>query len=519
MRLLIMLVLSVAAGQALAQPVALAGPFGKPDVLDVDFGSAGEFYALRRTKEGVESLSVHVTENTSVQYSLKPEAGFHIRGFKLLPQRRFAYVLGHGEGKRYQETLYVVHLSSRQVREVLTADSVRFPEVVPADLFGFQVLRDHPGRRPQTHLLSVDYSKGHGDTLAKLPGRCELLSNPAGQLTLADCLDATGKRQYLRAPTEGKSWRALTVPDAARGGKLVGTFLNGDLLFEQRPKSGGARLLRLAGNTVQELSVSQSRTPDRYLRSFDHTVIIGAVWLTGEPSAELLDVTHPDVQRYLEWSIKHTQSMIEVLGRSADQRLTLVAMTRTDQPKTYELWHRDEQLARRVGVAAREAYAPGNLMREPRQLALRDGRLRDGFVTKPARQTGRLAVVMADPAPSWGFAPFALSLTDQGFTVLELGSRAALTADEQAEDLIDALKWARNLELADDRPACLFADAKVLAAASPKLYALATDCQIALPAGSQPEFAADAEPMLRAAVDNAAGSAVKGVVSAGTPAP
>lgn len=513
MRLLSLICLSLFAHLAMADAPVLAGPYGSTDTMAVDFGATGEFYARTRIKNGVTTLTVHVTENTSVQYTVKQEAGQQLRGFKLLPQRRFAYVIGEGEGSHYKETLYVVHLSARSARKVFTAGSIRFSDLVPANQLSFQVLVDRPGKHPQTHLLEVDYVKGDGDTLYKLPGRCNLHSNADGLLAVADCVDSNGVHQYLRAPDKGKNWLPMTVPKSVRGSELVGLFLNGDALFEKRPREGGARLLRLSGNEVQELSVSQSRTPDRYLRSFDLRVIMGAVWLAGDPAAEILDITHPDVSRYLEWTIKHSNSVLEVLGRSFDQRLTLVSVIRPDRPRTFELWHRDEALARQVGADYRDAYAPAGLNREGRQLALRDGRLRDGFVTRAAKAPGRLAVVMTHPAPSWGFSPFSLSLANQGFDVLELGARFDLGAADQASDLIDALKWARNLELGDARPACLFAESTVLAAAAPKLYALATDCLVAMPEGRLPLFADQAEPLLQAAVGQAPSTPMNGAAT------
>ena len=73
------------------------------------------------------------------------------------------------------------------------------------------------------------------------------------------------------------------------------------------------------------------------------------------------------------------------------------------------------------------------------------------------------------------------------------------TARERAENLLDTLKWARNVQLGGDRPACLFADPEVLAEVKPILYALATECLIGLPAGRIPTLVLQATPLLEQA--------------------
>lgn len=471
--------------------------YGRADVTAMALADTGEFYAMTRLRSGRESLEARLVLGDVMHFAVTPERG-RIVDFRLLPQRRLAWVLRDGNGADARDTLWLAHLSTRSTREVLTAPSIRFTEIVPADAFGFELLVDAPGRRPKTELRRIEYAKGKGKVVARFRGRCDLVPAAGGALDHADCLQADGSREHLVLAGDKPRWRPLELAGLTAQHRLVGRFADGGLVVEEMPASGGSRILKLKDGALEELSASQSQAPTRYLRGFDRRSIFGALWLAGEPNAEILDPAHPDVSRYLQWSIRHSGQIIEVLGRSADQRMALVALSAADQPRRYELWFRDEEKPRLVGRSLIESQAPA-LARDARQVAMRDDRLHDVFVTRGVAGQKRLAVLMAPGTPEWGYAPFALSMAAQGFDVVESGLPVGTPPKLAAEQLVDVLKWARNMAYGGDGTACLVAPADVLEAVQPILYALATECLVALPSGQFPAVAADAKPVIRLA--------------------
>lgn len=472
--------------------------FGRADVTAMALADTGEFYAMTRLRSGRESLEARLVLGDVMHYAVTPEQG-RIVDFRLLPQRRLAWIVRDGAGDAARDTLWLAHLSTRITREVLTAPGIRFTDIVPADSFGFELLVDDPGRRPKTELRRVEYAKGKGKVTARFQGRCDLIPAAGGALDTADCLLPDGTRDHLALTGDRKKrWVPLDMPGLEPHHRMVGRFADGGLVVEESPEAGGSRILKLKDGALVELSASQSRAPTRYLRGFDRRAIFGVLWLAGDPNAEILDPAHPDVSRYLQWSIQHSGQIIEVLGRSADQRMALVALSAADQPRRYELWFRDEAKPRLIGRSVIESQAPG-LAREARQVAMRDDRLHDVFVTRAAAGPKRLAVLVAPGVPEWGYAPFALAMAARGFDVVESGMPAGTAPARAAEQLVDVLKWARNMAYGGSETACLVAPAEVLDAVRPILYALATECLVELPAGRFPTVAADAKPLIQRA--------------------
>ncbi|MBK8286179.1 MAG: hypothetical protein IPK97_15590 [Ahniella sp.] len=499
MRILLGLSLLLLADRGHAQPSVIDQIFGRADIETMTLAESGEFHAMTRLKDGRQVLEARRVEGNVMHFSTQPESG-RIVDFRLLPQRRLAWVVRVGDGAKARDTLSLVHLSTRKQRTVFSADRIRFPHLVPADMYGFELLVDSLGRRPKTELRRVEFEQGKGELVSRLSGTCELINDAAGALRFADCMDTRegAGHVHLQRRDDGGKWIPMSLEGLDATQRLVGTFADGSLLLLELPAAGGSRVWRLKNGERQELSASQSRQPTVWMRSFDGRSIIGALWLTGDPNAEIFDPGHPDASRYLQWTIQHPGTIIDVRGRSFDQRLTLVALTSANQSPRFELWHRDQQIPSVLGRVIAESFAPEGLKREPRQLALRDERLRDVFVTGGLLPRKHLAVVLASDPPVWGYVPFVAALADQGFDVVELDAPAG-SVRERAEHLLDALKWARNMQMGGDRPACLFADPEVLAAVKPMLYALSTECLIGLPAGRIPTLALQAAPLLEQA--------------------
>lgn len=477
--------------------------FGRPDVTTMALAETGEFYAMTRVRSGKEVLEARLVIGDIMHWSFQPESG-RIADFRLLPQRRLAYIVRDGSGKSAQDALWVTHLSTRTAREVIRAQQVRFTDVLSADPLGFEFLVDVPGKRPKTSLFRVDYDQGKAKKKAKFTGACSLVQGDGS--TIADCLMADGTRQWSKRRADGRKWTVMPGRQQVKDMRLVGAFADGSLIAEERRAEGGSRVLKLTAGDPLELSASQSRSPTRYLRSFDQRSLLGVIWLEGDPSVEIIDPTHPDASRYLQWSIDNQGTIIDVLGRSSDQRMTLVSLITTDTPPRFELWLRDERTPRRIGRTLIDTWVPAELKRDARQIADRDDRLHDVFVTRGAPGTKRLAVVETDAAPQWGMAPFPLALAQRGFDVIEIGAGGSSDANERAALMLDALKWARNMDLGS-ADSCLFATTDVLAAVKPVLYALATDCLVALPDGQVPTHKEAAMAVLRQTVRTEAAEA------------
>lgn len=453
--------------------------FGNPEKAHARISPDGQYLAYLAPEEGVLNVWVAPADDLKAAKAVTHDRKRGVRNFFWTYTGQHLVYLQDKEGDENWRA-YAVDVEAGQERDLTPLDGVR------ADVQ--QVSPEHPDailvglndRNPQYHdLYRVDLRTGERELVQQNDGFGGFVTDDDYRVRFAILpTDDGGKEIHIAKDGGFEKWATVGMEDDlgtniigfdedherlymvdSRGrdtSALVALDPPGgapEVIFEDETADVADALLHPTTRAVQAVASNRQR---KVWRFFDEAV--------EEDFAHLRTLARGD---------------IEVVSRTRDDAVWIVAFAPDDGPIRYMRYDRSEQAATFLFVSRQDLEGLPLRRMEPIEIPARDGLSLVSYLTLPpevgdaSRPSSPLPMVLlVHGGPwarsSWGYQPYHQWLANRGYAVLDVNFRGSTGfgktflnagngewAGKMHDDLLDAVKWAVDEGVAKQNQVCI----------------------------------------------------------------
>lgn len=469
------LALAVAAGvypamAAGAAPPTIDGLLRPAEFEDVQISPRGDYLALRMHSEGRTVMAVMRRADGVVTTTMAAGEDGHIDDVAWIGDERLLASWSKRVGRTAQPyampTLQVVDVDggNRQAFDGWVADPMNED---PDRVLVVECMRE-TRRGCLTRLREIGVlARGKPVSIADGPvPNAQFLVDRKRNPVFSWATDSEGYLQtFLR---EGDDWVEINnerYSGVALYPQGVGYDMrHGHLRAERTSGPDVIERIDLATGQRTVIASDPDMDPSGLVASFDQREVIGARYGRGAPVTRYFDESHPHVALSRELEREFTGMRVRVTSATRDGALVVVFVDSDREPGRYYLLDVATGELQRLLDHREWIHRDGLAARQPVEFTARDGRLLEGYLTRPVAgdPAGAPLVVLVHGGPhgvrdQWGFDVEAQMLAARGFAVMQVnfrgsGGRGRAFMESgylqwgtgMIEDIIDGTRWARQ---------------------------------------------------------------------------
>lgn len=470
------------AGQAVAAPPTMEDLLRKAEFEDVRISPQGDYFALRVPLEEQTVLAIMRRSDRAVTATMSAGDDGYIDAVSWIGDHRVLASWSRRLGPRSEpysmSSLQVVDVDGgnrRAFQGWVVDPMVRDPDRVLVVECVRSTLKGCRTRLSETLVLR----RGGTKTVVDGPvDNARFMVAPGGRPVFSWAWDLEGELQlFLRREGEwvevnhsaasGVEVHPLGLDYGARNGYLWSQRSSGPDVIERIDLATGERSV---------VASDPDMDPSATVWSFDQSEIIGVRYGRGAGRIRYFDEGHPHVALYRQLEQQFEGRYVSVTSATRDGRLVVVRVGGDREPGRFFLLDVATGDLARLMAHREWIDRDGLAAMEPVSFARRDGRMLDGYLTRPleASPGGAPLVVLVHGGPlevrdAWGFDPEVQMLAAQGLAVLQVNFRGSAGRGRDfiesghgewgrgmIDDIVDGTRWARTQPGISPSAACIW---------------------------------------------------------------
>lgn len=450
--------------------------FGNPDKTMVKISPDGSQLSYLAPVNGVLNVWAGPVADLAAARPVTQDTSRGIRFYGwAYTSRHLFYVQDKGGDENWR--LYVADIAGEETRDLTPIEGVHVRLQQASPQFPEEVLIGLNNRTPQLHdIYRLNLTTGRRELIQENPGFAGFITDDDYRIRLATRMTSDGGMEYLEpdgaggwqlSPLLGKVDKEDTITTSTINFDRTGQSL---YLTDSRPRNTAA-LVRLDTVTGQQTLLAENPRAD-VSDVMVHPVEkqVQAVAFTYEHKQwQVLDNSiAADLARLSEIS----SGEVEILSRTLDDHIWVVAYLLDNGPVRYYLYDRQAQTARFLFTNRADLEGLPLVKMYPIIIQSRDGQNLVSYYSLPPEHSAELPaqplplVLLVHGGPwgrdRWGYNPYHQWLANRGYAVLSVNFRASTGfgkafinaanrewAGKMHDDLLDAVQWAVQTGLAD----------------------------------------------------------------------